>query len=450
MKTPVTTCLFASLLTACGGSSEPELLKATLSQATMSATRSTVSVPPPRIERFSGARSAYSITTSGGLTEVTSKQTGLVSSLPVDIQRIAFADGTLVLDTEGSAGALYRVYRAAFGREPDAAGYGYWLALADQGVAVQAIAAGFVDSAEFRKLYGDRPGNAELLTRYYFNVLRRAPDPAGYAFWLDALNDHIATPVEVLAEISDSAENRKQVQAEIAAGIWMPGDGKLGVQTRAAGAPLAVGRFEMVDITGIPAFGARVRLGDNDLRSAVVDGMLMFTVPDVPAGAAKLTVTAGGQTVELPVTVAPTVLPMPPGEYVERALRELQDELAVLATTATGEEKLAIESLAHELQKQRDSLPSRTPLELRTLALSIAANGGTVPASQAGGGGRHRRDAGRTCRAVFRYRMPRPGRARLVHRSAYLSGDCRDRRGHVQQQYPCDCGVGSDPDQDAT
>ena len=73
---------------------------------------------------------------------------------------------------------------------------------------VWAVANGFVQSKEFKDLYGDNPTNADLVNKYYANILHRAPDAAGAAFWTNVLDQHLATNADVLMNISESAENK--------------------------------------------------------------------------------------------------------------------------------------------------------------------------------------------------------------------------------------------------
>jgi hypothetical protein len=125
----------------------------------------------------------------------------------VDVERIRFAEISLALDIDGVAGQAYRLYQAAFNRAPDKFGVGFWISRLDMGVSLKDIAQGFVESAEFKTLYGSTPGNAELVDKFYENVLHRAPDPTGNQFWIDVLDRHAATVVDVLLEFSESAEN---------------------------------------------------------------------------------------------------------------------------------------------------------------------------------------------------------------------------------------------------
>ncbi|MEN9868386.1 MAG: hypothetical protein RL748_3976 [Pseudomonadota bacterium] len=134
------------------------------------------------------------------------------------VTRIRFADQVLAFDTDGAAGKGYRVYQAAFNRTPDLAGLGFWIGALDRQVSLQQVAAGFIDSAEFIAIYGNNPGNEAFVTRLYNNVLHREPEPGGYAFWVNALGAGV-TRAQVLAEFSESAENKSGVAAAISNGI---------------------------------------------------------------------------------------------------------------------------------------------------------------------------------------------------------------------------------------
>jgi len=99
-----------------------------------------------------------------------------------------------------------RLYQAAFDRSPDGAGLALWSGQLHQGIAIDQVAQGFVDSAEFAQSYGVLDSNG-FVTRLYSNVLHRAPDPAGQQGWLNALTGG-ASRAHVLAGFADSNENR--------------------------------------------------------------------------------------------------------------------------------------------------------------------------------------------------------------------------------------------------
>lgn len=166
--------------------------------------------------QYSGARSAYTIGVSGHAVTVT-------DTLGVDqltgVERLRFQDVSVALDTgSGVAGQAYRIYQAAFDRQPDLAGVGYWIAAMDKGASLREVAASFVQSAEFTARYGANPANADLVTRFYENVLHRAPEQEGYRYWLGILDNKQATPAELLAYFAEGAENVAAVATVIGSG----------------------------------------------------------------------------------------------------------------------------------------------------------------------------------------------------------------------------------------
>ncbi len=84
---------------------------------------------------------------------------------------------------------ILRLYQAFFNREPDLAGAKYWLGVSRNGRRTINIAGDFtIASAEFANTYADAPDNAEFLRRVYDNMLGRQPDAAGFNYWLDRVN----------------------------------------------------------------------------------------------------------------------------------------------------------------------------------------------------------------------------------------------------------------------
>ncbi|MFM7522776.1 MAG: DUF4214 domain-containing protein, partial [Betaproteobacteria bacterium] len=114
-------------------------------------------------------------------------------------------------------------YKAAFARDPmagDKAGLGFWVSRIDGGMDMVEVAARFIDSQEFRALYGENPSNADFLTKVYTNVLGRAPDPGGYGWWLNQLNTNPEkNRQKVLADFSESQENKDSVATLVGSGI---------------------------------------------------------------------------------------------------------------------------------------------------------------------------------------------------------------------------------------
>ena len=125
---------------------------------------------------------------------------------------VVFGRDIVAFDFDGAAGQGYRIYKAAFDRFPDFMGLGYWIDQLDEGMDLIEVSARFIDSAEFRSLYGESPSNGEFLTAVYRNVLDREPDASGYAWWVDQLqNNPEKTWAKVLADFSESPENVSNV-----------------------------------------------------------------------------------------------------------------------------------------------------------------------------------------------------------------------------------------------
>ena len=113
------------------------------------------------------------------------------------------------LDTgvDGIAGQAYRIYQAAFNRVPDQAGVGFWIAGMDHGQSLQSVAALFVGSAELTSLYRAAPSHASVLEKLYLNVLHRAGEPGGVAYWNGILDGGLVSVSQLLAAFSESPEN---------------------------------------------------------------------------------------------------------------------------------------------------------------------------------------------------------------------------------------------------
>ena len=166
---------------------------------------------------FNAKRDAYTLTKSASGATVVAGFEG--TDTLADVERLVFSDLTLALDIDGNAGQAYRVYQAAFDRAPDNAGLKYWIGQMDAGLNLVNVAAGFVGSDEFKGLYGASPTNAQFVTRLYDNVLHRASDDAGHAYWTDLLDTNQISKADALASFAESAENQAGVIAAIQTGI---------------------------------------------------------------------------------------------------------------------------------------------------------------------------------------------------------------------------------------
>jgi len=159
-----------------------------------------------------GLREEYAVTVRDGVVTVVDLLGVEGLDTLYNIERLSFDGGDYIsYETAGYPAEAYRLYQAAFDRTPDQAGLGYWIGQMSQGTGLHAVANAFVHSGEFRTLYGDAPTNGEIITAIYANVLDRAPDQAGFAWWLQALDSGAASVTDLLVGFSESAENQAQL-----------------------------------------------------------------------------------------------------------------------------------------------------------------------------------------------------------------------------------------------
>ncbi|MEM7273964.1 MAG: DUF4214 domain-containing protein [Actinomycetota bacterium] len=116
---------------------------------------------------------------------------------PTDPGPAAPADGPY-------AAEVRRLYRAYFLREPDADGLAYWTGQRAAGVSLIQVSEAFAGSAEFIATYGATT-DGQFVDLVYGNVLERAAEPEGRAYWIGQLA--AGTPRgEVMTGFSESDE----------------------------------------------------------------------------------------------------------------------------------------------------------------------------------------------------------------------------------------------------
>jgi hypothetical protein len=157
---------------------------------------------------FAGHRADYTITRTETGFRVADRLAIDGTDTLANVERIAFADASVALDTGGSGGQAYRLYQAAFHRAPDADGLGFQMwAMDAAGFSLTQVAQGFIDSPEFAATYGSL-SNSDFVTQLYANVLHRAADAQGLKFHVDLLNAGTVSRAQDLAGFSESPENQ--------------------------------------------------------------------------------------------------------------------------------------------------------------------------------------------------------------------------------------------------
>jgi len=111
-------------------------------------------------------------------------------------------------DHTANVDPVVRLYRAYFLRNPEAAGLTYWIGARRGGRGLDSVSQFFASSSEFTNRYGalDDAGFVGLV---YRNVLGRAADGPGLAYWTAELTSHRRTRGQVMLGFSESPENRR-------------------------------------------------------------------------------------------------------------------------------------------------------------------------------------------------------------------------------------------------
>lgn len=163
-----------------------------------------------------GAHTQYTI--AAGRTGLTISGDGQTENL-ANVDTLVFTDGIdISFDAAGDPGEAYRIYQAAFNRAPDQGGLGYWIKTLDAGASLTDVANAFVHSNEFSGKYGALDTNG-YVDQLYLNVLHRAGDSLGIAYWTQHLAAGDITRAQVLAMFSQSPENEAALVGTIQSGI---------------------------------------------------------------------------------------------------------------------------------------------------------------------------------------------------------------------------------------
>lgn len=120
---------------------------------------------------------------------------------------------------DGTVGPVSRLYSAYFLRAPDTSGLRFWVGRSRAGTRLYAISSTFAASSEFERRYGSLT-DSEFVQLVYQNVLGRAPDSAGLAYWTGKLRNG-STRGRVMVGFSESSEYIRKQAANVAViEIW--------------------------------------------------------------------------------------------------------------------------------------------------------------------------------------------------------------------------------------
>ncbi len=128
---------------------------------------------------------------------------------------IAFADSpeniTITQTSEpldSGQSQVLRLYRAVLGRDPEPAGFDFWVDQNRGGTSFFELTLTWMELPEYAAKYGEDPTDTELIEALYQNVLGRPGDEGGVAFWLGQRQSGLSVPGLLLA-FANSDENIK-------------------------------------------------------------------------------------------------------------------------------------------------------------------------------------------------------------------------------------------------
>ncbi len=97
-----------------------------------------------------------------------------------------------------------RLYLATFDRIPDLAGLNYWVY--DSGLMLEQVAQSFFDQPETKEKYPPGTTIGEFVNTVYYNLFYREPDEAGFNYWVDELYYGRVQPSEFILAVINGAQ----------------------------------------------------------------------------------------------------------------------------------------------------------------------------------------------------------------------------------------------------
>lgn len=136
----------------------------------------------------------YTITLNESNIIVLDEETNTMDKIN-DIEIFNFGDiKGLTVDTLSSLleaqGEIARIYSAVLARTPDNDGMHYWIKdyLVNGNNNLKNIAEAFAESKEYQYRFGSET-NEDFVEQLYLNVLGREPDAAGFEYWINEINE---------------------------------------------------------------------------------------------------------------------------------------------------------------------------------------------------------------------------------------------------------------------
>ena len=182
------------------------------------------------LARYDAPMSRFSVTIAEGEVTVADRGGSLGTDTLTGIEAASFGSGAWFapggrLDLAAFSGVaglsaaelttFVEMYIAYFDRAPDAAGLFYWGTRLEQGMGLGEIAASFFVQEESRAAYPNANDSAALVDAAYANLLERAPDAAGRAYWISELDSGSVSRGEFMLAVINGAKANRDAAADV-------------------------------------------------------------------------------------------------------------------------------------------------------------------------------------------------------------------------------------------
>lgn len=160
---------------------------------------------------------------------------------------------------EGEDAQIWRLYQAYFLRQPDVPGFDYWVTTKLNGASLADISYVFANGSEFAARYGNL-SNSQFVDLVYQNVLCRAAEPAGHAYWLNLLDTGELTRSGMMMYFSEGREflNRTETCYSVDLGESAAANGCLGPEVGEIMELLAIPRNTGLAFRSAPSLSAPI------------------------------------------------------------------------------------------------------------------------------------------------------------------------------------------------
>lgn len=227
--------------------------------------------------------------------------------------------------------AIQKLYVAYFNRPADPDGLAFWEGVVtNAGGDTTAVAAAFAATAEYDAEYGGKT-NTAVVTQVYQNLFGRAPDAAGLAFWVNALDNDLMTidlAVTTIAAGAVNADGTPNADGDIFANKVTAAS----AFTAAVDTPAEKAGYAGEDaLAAAKAFISGIET-DAQLEAAIAPAALAASVAAVVAAGTPFTLVAGLQALEAATTAKADFL-----EEVELSEADIATDLTDAGTAVDAE-----------------------------------------------------------------------------------------------------------------